>query len=449
MNAWDYMEGIPMWASKKHSLEEIEDFLKELKEPQKSFQVVHVAGTNGKGSVCAFLTSILKEAGYFTGTFISPHLERIEERFLLDGNVIGQEDFLQSFQTVYETAKKRQERGLGHPSYFEFLFYMAMVLFAGKGVEIAVLETGMGGRLDATNVIKNPLACAITSISLDHTKYLGDTIVQIAGEKAGIIKAGVPVVYDGTDREAAQVILRQARSLQAPAEMVTEADYVREEAVPAGKAGPDGTQEGFWIRECSGGPEGLRLYVPFSAPYQAQNAMIAVKTARLLNERGLRISPEQIVKGVAKARWPGRMEQAADGFYLDGAHNEGGIRAFARAAASLSGKRKILLFAVSSDKEYREMAEILLREFAPDVLILTQIAYGRGLDIHRLEEASREAMAKAGGHGPRLFVRPSAEEALLTALDEKGEEDTVFCAGSLYLIGEMKDVIRRNHYGER
>ena len=432
MNAWDYMEGIPMWAGKKHSLEEIEDFLKELKEPQKSFQVVHVAGTNGKGSVCAFLTSILKEAGYFTGTFISPHLERIEERFLLDGNVIGQEDFLQSFQTVYETAKKRQERGLGHPSYFEFLFYMAMVLFAGKGVEIAVLETGMGGRLDATNVIKNPLACAITSISLDHTKYLGDTIVQIAGEKAGIIKAGVPVVYDGTDREAAQVILRQARSLQAPAEMVTEADYVREEAVPAGKAGPDGTQEGFWIRECSGGPEGLRLYVPFSAPYQAQNAMIAVKTARLLNERGLRISPEQIVKGVAKARWPGRMEQAADGFYLDGAHNPGGIRAFEEAAFEIigrRGKKPCLLFGVMEDKDYREMAALLCRRIPWQAIGLVHGNSARGASLSSLREAFEPV------YGGPVYEFSSAEEAVENVKGMFGDS-LVFCAGSLYLTGE-------------
>lgn len=439
MNAYDYIEGIPMWAGKKHSLEEIEDFLQELKDPQKSFCVVHVAGTNGKGSVCAFLTSILKEAGYFTGTFISPHLERLEERFLLDGNVIGQEDFRQSFQEVYETAKKRQERGLGHPSYFEFLFYMAMVLFARKGVEAAVLETGMGGRLDATNVIKDPLACAITSISLDHTKYLGNTIPEIAGEKAGIIKPGVPVVYDGTDQEAAQMILSQALRQKAPAEAVTGEDYVREKASLAGETGQDGPQEGFWIRECLGGRAGLRLCVPFSAPYQAQNAMIAVRTARVLNRQGLKISSEQIVRGVANARWPGRMEQAAAGVYLDGAHNPGGIRAFEEAAFEIiqrQGKKPYLLFGVMEDKDYREMAVLLCEKVSWQAIGLVHGKSSRGASLLSLKEAFEPV------YGGPVYEFSSAEEAMEKMKAMSGD-GLVFCAGSLYLTGEWKQALNK------
>lgn len=427
MNAYDYIEGIPMWAGKKHSLEEIRDFLNELGNPQKTFRAVHVAGTNGKGSVCAFLTSILKEAGYFTGTFISPHLERIEERFLLDGNVIGQEDFCQSFQVVYETAEKRRERGIGHPSYFEFLFYMAMVLFAQKGVETAVLETGMGGRLDATNVIEEPLACVITSISLDHTKYLGDTIPKIAGEKAGIIKPGVPVIYDGTGQEAAQVILCQALRQNAPAEAVTKEEYTLEQG---------GQENGFWMETCD---EGLRLYIPFSAPYQAQNAMIAVKTAQILKHRGLKISFEQIARGVANAKWPGRMEQAADGFYLDGAHNPGGILAFEEAAfeiISKGAKKPYLLFGVMEDKDYKEMAFLLCRRIPWQAIGLVHGESGRGASLSSLREAFRPV------YGGPLYDFSSAGEAAEKIKEIRGD-GLVFCAGSLYLTGEWKKALEK------
>lgn len=427
MNAWDYMEGIPMWAGKKHSLEEIEDFLKELKEPQKSFQVVHVAGTNGKGSVCAFLTSILKEAGYFTGTFISPHLERIEERFLLDGNVIGQEDFLQSFQTVYETAKKRQERGLGHPSYFEFLFYMAMVLFAGKGVEIAVLETGMGGRLDATNVIEKPKLTVITSVSLDHMQYLGSTVEAIAGEKAGILKRGVPVVFDANRPEVRAVIEKRAAGLSCGVYAVQKSWYNRTDM--------DGESLTMEIPD-----KALRLTVPFAAQYQADNAMLAVTAARLFG-----IPDEIIARGIQKTRWPGRMEQVMPGVFLDGAHNEDGIRAFAAAASRIvkrereqgKGRTVYLLLAISSDKEHASMTRLLCENLPFDVLFVTQVAYGRRLESSILE---REA---SGLTERPVEVYDTVGGALEELLKRRSPGDLIFCAGSLYLIGEIKGELLR------
>ena len=428
--AEQYLDGIPKFSREKHSLDDIRAMMKAMGLSLDKIRLIHVAGTNGKGSVCAFLSSILREAGEHTAVFTSPHLVSVRERFCFDGEQAGEKEFLQAFYRVREGLCRLQSLGLTHPTYFEFLFLMFAAMMQSRKGFTAVVETGLGGRLDATNAVDRPTLCVITSISLDHMEYLGNTVELIAGEKAGIIKPGVPVVYDSTDPAAAAVIRDRARELKSPARAVG-TDSFSESVLKDGH---------LFIRKNGEEP----LEIPFAAQYQAVNAMLAVQAAEILG------IPERAVhEGLQKTVWPGRMEEIMPGVYLDGAHNEGGIRAFARAAASLSGKRKILLFAVSSDKEYREMAEILLREFAPDVLILTQIAYGRGLDIHRLEEASREAMAKAGGHGPRLFVRPSAEEALLTALDEKGEEDTVFCAGSLYLIGEMKDVIRRNHYGER
>ena len=159
-------------------------------------KVIHVAGTNGKGSVCAYLNSVLQTAGYSVGMFTSPHLESINERFQINGKNVENEQLVHAFERVQRAATVMRREGMPHPTFFEFLFAMAMVLFEENHVEYAVLETGLGGRLDATNVIKKPAVTVITSVSLDHTEWLGGTIEEIAAEKAGIIKAGVPVVYD-------------------------------------------------------------------------------------------------------------------------------------------------------------------------------------------------------------------------------------------------------------
>ena len=196
---------IPLWTKKKNTLEEVRDFLAELGDPEKDLKLIHVAGTNGKGSVCADLTSVLMEAGYRVGTFVSPHLVDVKERFLLDGKPAAEEDFERSFRQVLSVVKKMAERGYCHPTFFEFVFLMAMVLYGEVRPDYVILETGLGGRLDTTNVIRRPLACIITSISLEHTQYLGDTTVQIAAEKAGIIKPGVPVIYDDNRQEASEV----------------------------------------------------------------------------------------------------------------------------------------------------------------------------------------------------------------------------------------------------
>ena len=192
----DYIEEIPKFTS-KNPLEHTKNLLARLGNPQNDRKVIHVAGTNGKGSVCAYLDSMLRTGGYHVGLFTSPHLVKINERFKIDGVMVSDEQFVKAFEKVRTIIKEAQADGLDHPSYFETLFLMCMVIFQEAQVEYVVLETGLGGRLDATNTVDKPLACIITSISKDHVEYLGDTITQIAGEKAGIIKPGVPVIYDG------------------------------------------------------------------------------------------------------------------------------------------------------------------------------------------------------------------------------------------------------------
>ena len=275
MQAEEYLEKIPMWTREKHSLTDIRAFLHEMGDPDRKLSIIHVAGTNGKGSVCAFLTSLYRNAGFRTGTFISPHLVTVRERFLLNNEMVSPGKLQAAFETVLETVNIMKEKGYSHPSYFEFLFYMAMALFADETPELVILETGLGGRLDATNVVENPLACVITSISLDHIMYLGDTIEAVAGEKAGIIKRQVPVIYDDTVPEASEVIRERAVQMASKAYPVGKGDFSILETKDQGlsiRAEGEAAQA-----FAAAGP--LVLEIPFEAPYQAENAMLAVKTA--------------------------------------------------------------------------------------------------------------------------------------------------------------------------
>ncbi|WP_418494417.1 bifunctional folylpolyglutamate synthase/dihydrofolate synthase [Enterocloster sp.] len=432
MQAEEYLEKIPMWTREKHSLTDIRAFLHEMGDPDRKLSIIHVAGTNGKGSVCAFLTSLYRNAGFRTGTFISPHLVTVRERFLLNNEMVSPRKLQAAFETVLETVNIMKGKGYSHPSYFEFLFYMAMALFADETPELVILETGLGGRLDATNVVENPLACVITSISLDHIMYLGDTIEAVAGEKAGIIKRQVPVIYDDTVPEASEVICERAVQMASKAYPVGKGDFSILETKDQGlsiKAEGEAAQA-----FAAAGP--LVLEIPFEAPYQAENAMLAVKTAAVLGqrERGFRLTEAQITEGIRTARWAGRMERAGENLYLDGAHNPGGIKAFIQAAASMAARQKkkaYLLFGAVSDKDYRAMARLLCEGISWTGIGVVHIDSSRSMDTEVLAEAFSQAYK-----GPvRAFE--TAGEALREMKKQAGDE-LLFCAGSLYLIGELK-----------
>ena len=432
MQAEEYLEKIPMWTREKHSLTDIRAFLHEMGDPDRQLSIIHVAGTNGKGSVCAFLTSLYRNAGFRTGTFISPHLVTVRERFLLNNEMVSPGKLQAAFEKVLETVNIMKEKGYSHPSYFEFLFYMAMALFADETPELVILETGLGGRLDATNVVENPLACVITSISLDHIMYLGDTIEAVAGEKAGIIKRQVPVIYDDTVPEASEVIRERAVQMASKAYPVGKGDFSILETKDQGlsiRAEGEAAQA-----FAAAGP--LVLEIPFEAPYQAENAMLAVKTAAVLGqrERGFRLIEAQITEGIRTARWAGRMERAGENLYLDGAHNPGGIKAFIQAAASMAARQKkkaYLLFGAVSDKDYRAMARLLCEGISWAGIGVVHIDSSRSMDTEVLAEAFSQAYK-----GPvRAFE--TAGEALREMKKQAGDE-LLFCAGSLYLIGELK-----------
>ena len=214
--AVNYIAEVPKF-TRKNKAENTIELLRRLGHPEEKLKVIHVAGTNGKGSVCAFTESILRHAGKRTGLFISPHLVKINERFQINQEQVSDEVFLEAFCRVKDAMDRMVQDGFYHPTYFEILVAVGMVIFAEEQVEYLVMETGLGGRLDATNTVAHPIATVITSISLEHTEYLGDTIEQIAWEKAGIIKEGVPVIYDGRNRAVEKVILEKAEQMHAPA----------------------------------------------------------------------------------------------------------------------------------------------------------------------------------------------------------------------------------------
>ena len=425
--AVNYFLDIPRFAAKKHDLSGLRRFLEELGNPDRRLKIIHVAGTNGKGSVCAFLESILREQGMKTAAFTSPHLVRVNERFRFDGESVDDGTFLEAFLAVRQAAEKLEREGVSHPTFFEFAFLMFMVMCKTRAPQWVILETGMGGRLDATNVIEKPQLVVITSVGLDHMQYLGSTVEAIAGEKAGILKRGVLVVFDANRPGVRAVIEKRAAGLACGVYAVQKSWYNRTDM--------DGESLTMEIPD-----KALRLTVPFAAQYQADNAMLAVTAARLFG-----IPDEVIARGIQKTRWPGRMEQVMPGVFLDGAHNEDGIRAFASAASRIvkrerelgKGRTVYLLLAISSDKEHASMTRLLCENLPFDVLFVTQVAYGRRLESSILE---REA---SGLTERPVEVYDTVGGALEELLKRRSPGDLIFCAGSLYLIGEIKGELLR------
>lgn len=422
--AVDYIEETPKF-TKKNSLEHTKECLRRLGSPQDHFRVIHVAGTNGKGSTCAFITSVLREAGYSCGLFTSPHLVEINERFQINEEVIDNDTFLRAFQRVKKLSDELVAEGSYHPTYFEFLFLMGMLIFAEAGVDYVTLETGLGGRMDATTSIENPVVCVITSISLDHQQYLGETIPEIAGEKAGIIVPGVPVVYDGNDAQAAEVIREKARKLHSPYYEVTAADC---EIL---RNTPDGID--FSLKNVYDGC--TIFHIPFIAKYQVMNAALALKALELVKGE-ISYTQEQLQRGMSHTRWQGRMETILPGVIVDGAHNEDGILRFIETAVHFREDYPItLLFSAVADKDYQDMIASICKEIRPAHVVTTQI------DGYRVVPAE-ELAAQFRKHGIEAVGVAEIPRAFELALSKRGE-GMLFCAGSLYLVGEIKGIIRR------
>lgn len=412
----------------KHPPEHTRELLSRLGNPQEGIKIIHVAGTNGKGSVCAYLNAILLAGGKKTGLFTSPHLVRINERFQINGEDVSDEQFLDAFLKVEKAAKEYEAEGEGHPSYFETLFLMGMLIFKEAGVEYLVMETGLGGRLDATNVVEKPLACIITSISRDHTEYLGDTLEAIAGEKAGIIKAGVPVIYDASQPGPASVIAAKAKEMGSPAWPMEPSFYEMKTQ----------SREGITFTFAYPGGEKAELAIPYVAKYQMMNASLAFYTMHILQD--VHDIPKNVLaEGLSKIKWPCRMEMAAPGVIIDGAHNEDGIAQFVSTAGYFAKENEItILFTAVADKHYHEMIGEICEGIHPSHVVATQIDGSRVVPAEVLAEDFRKAGCTD------VCAEPEIGAAYEKALGKKGS-GMLFCVGSLYLAGELKAYLAKRN----
>lgn len=425
--AVDYIETIPKFTV-KHPPEHTRELLSRLGNPQEGIKIIHVAGTNGKGSVCAYLNAILLAGGKKTGLFTSPHLVCINERFRINGEDVSDEQFLDAFLKVEKAAKEYEAEGEGHPSYFETLFLMGMLIFKEAGVEYLVMETGLGGRLDATNVVEKPLACIITSISRDHTEYLGDTLEAIAGEKAGIIKAGVPVIYDASQPGPASVIAAKAKEMGSPAWPMEPSFYEMKTQ----------SREGITFTFAYPGGEKAELAIPYVAKYQMMNASLAFYMMHILQD--VHDIPKNVLaEGLSKIKWPCRMEMAAPGVIIDGAHNEDGIAQFVSTAGYFAKENEItILFTAVADKHYHEMIGEICEGIHPSHVVATQIDGSRVVPAEVLAEDFRKAGCTD------VCAEPEIGAAYEKALGKKGS-GMLFCVGSLYLAGELKAYLAKRN----
>lgn len=430
-----YIEDIPRFTT-KNTPQVTRTYLDLLGAPDRQMNIVHVAGTNGKGSVSTYLAHIFAAAGISAGLFTSPHLVSTRERMVVDGQEISEEEFLWAYRQVKGVIGMED---LPHPTYFEFLFLMAMVWFSETRPKWVILETGLGGRLDATNTVARKRLCVITRIGMDHMQYLGNTIGEIAAEKAGILRSGVPAVVQAEPAEALEVFRARARELCCPLQVVDPHDFSCREVLSQEGRGID-----FLYRCRYHGLTGTqnfhcRLHSP--ALYQGQNAALAAAAALWLSEMGTAITPEQIEQGLEQTRWPGRMEEFARGCWMDGAHNEDGIRAFLQCCAQLypaKGGERILLFSAVQDKAYARELQMIEESHLFSVLITAPMKSGRSVSGEVLDELAERAQRRGD---LRHVECADVSDALGKLMELKRPQDLAFAAGSLYLVGEIRSIL--------
>ena len=476
----------PRWLTSRLGLERIRELLDRLGRPQDRLKFVHVAGTNGKGSTCAFTASILAEAGFKTGLFTSPYVETFHERIRVNGHNISDEDLTAATLRVRECAEAMEAEGGEHPTEFELMTAVALVHFAHVGCDIVVLEVGLGGRLDSTNVIAAPEVAAIVSIALDHTNLLGNTLAEIAHEKAGIVKEGSTVVSWPQEPSAMEVVEDAARragdKLVVPdfsllsvgkvtrgAALLTRgtaleheghtpcsdsprfaAELRAEHAVPAQKLQASSSidahrtpmsqvESAVPMRQFS--YRGREYATRLLGSYQPSNAAMAIEIAGALRERGWEIPDEAIARGIAETQWPARFEvldqpAGMPTVVIDGGHNPQGAGLLADSLRDVfPDKRPVFLVGILADKDYRSM----LRAVAPlaSAFVCVTPPNPRALDAADLAEVIRETCGELGARAT-IEVAGDFDDAASAARKIAGSEGLICAFGSLYSIADVK-----------
>ncbi|MDO4982807.1 MAG: folylpolyglutamate synthase/dihydrofolate synthase family protein [Eubacteriales bacterium] len=411
----DYINSFT-WSKTRLGLERTRTLLEKLGDPQKKLKFIHVAGTNGKGSTCAMLASVLKCAGYRTGLFTSPHIVRFNERIQVNGVEITDEELAEAADSVIKAADSMDD----HPSQFELVTAIGMVYFLHRQCDIVVVEVGMGGDMDSTNVIDAPECSVICNIGLDHTEYLGDTLEKIAATKAGIIKPDCPVVcYRGT-AEVEAVFERIASEKRSPLYM---ADF---EAIRPISGSLSGQVFSWHELDC--------LSLPLIGAHQLKNAAVVLETLKVLNDNGWNISEQSIRSGLASTKWPVRFEvlRQSPPVIVDGAHNPQCAEALASALEKyLPGKQSVFLMGVLADKDYAKILGIL-RPYAKRFVCITPDS-PRALGANELAEYLR-------GLGEDAESCGSIGEGVIRALSDGCP---VVACGSLYMAGIAAGLFRR------
>jgi len=404
-------------------LERMEVLLKLLGNPEERMKVIHVAGTNGKGSVCRYLTSVLSENGYKVGLYTSPYLERFTERIEFDGQEIGEEDLIRCAALVFEKVEEMLALGLESPTEFELVTAIAFVFFSQMPMDILVLEVGLGGRGDSTNVIRRPLVSVITSISFDHTDVLGETLKEIAMEKAGIIKEGCPVVSSAGDEEVKQVFRRVAAEKNALFLESSSAEISGIEILP------EGCRFHVKIAETE-----RDISLGMLGRHQIENGVLALCVIELLEKENIiKTSPEGVQSGMEKARHKGRLEvlRKEPLLIIDGAHNEGGAEALAAVLREqFAGRKTLLVLGVLADKKIHRIL-YAFRDLEVD-LAATEPDNPRKLSAEDLSAKIRATGRECVFFGGREEIFDYVEKSM-------SRYELILFSGSLYLIGKVRE----------
>ena len=420
----DYIDKITREIPSVLGLDHMRELMKRLGNPQDDLKYVHVAGTNGKGSVIAFLYSTLSEAGYRIGRYVSPTLYSYRGRMEVTGSRISRESFAEYITQVADAITAMTKDGYPHPTAFEIETAVAFLFFKNENCDLVLLEVGMGGNLDATNIIKNTLLAVLVSISMDHMSFLGNTLSQIAEKKAGIIKDGCHVVTAMQKPEAMRVIREICKTHNAECTVAdsSAAQVIQESCL------------GQTIQYC-----GEDYEIPLAGVYQKENAVVALNALKVLNDLGFLTTVKQRIEGLKTVNWNGRFTVICKKplFVVDGAHNPAAADMMAASIEHyFKGKRLIYIMGVFADKDYRSVIE-KTAHFADQILTIQTPDNVRALPAEELAEAVSE-------YNPNVQAMHTIADAVEKAFELVGEEDVVIAFGSLSFIGKMTDIVEEH-----
>lgn len=408
-----------VWMGSRPGLSRTQELLRLLGNPEREMKFIHVAGTNGKGSTCSMLNSILKAAGYKVGLYTSPYIVRFNERMCINGEPISDGELAELVSAIKPLAESMEDK----PTEFELITAVAFLYFKRNNCDVVVLEVGMGGRLDSTNVIEQPVVSVITGVALDHTSVLGSSVSKIAFEKAGIIKKCCPVVYGGSDDEAFGVIAE--RSSECDSKLVR----TRMDDIVVHRMGVDGTDFDYG--------DFKNLHLSLCGSYQPENASTVLETVGVLNENGFDITLDNIKEGLSNVRWRARFELLAEdpAVIFDGSHNIQGVTAASESIKRFFNGKVVMLMGVLADKDYRDMVEIL-SPLAEKLFAVTPDS-PRALDSKNLADVFRT-------FGVESESFESVDDGVRSAYEyAKKENLPLVMLGSLYMYGEVYDTFAR------